>query len=145
LTDVRLYQTPDGGEVTITAGSVELDDGITTAIYLSLFGGNEGDSGSDGDKSKQWWGNVEEPDAAKRYRSELQNLLLTIPATSGNLKRIEDAAGRDLAWMVQSKLATGAVAIARLTATKTVSIELSVEIDGRAFPINMTAPWPGAS
>lgn len=145
MTDVRLYQTADGGEITIVAGSVDLDEGITTAIYLSLFGGNEIDSGSDGDKSKQWWANLEEPDASRRYRSETQNLLLSIPATSGNLKRVEDAIGRDLAWMVEAKLATGVVAIARLTAVKKVDIELDVEIDGRKFPVELTAPWRGAS
>ena len=97
--DVKLFQTDNEGDITVRDGVVEMGGGLETAAYLSLFGGNEDDDGL-ADNPKTWWGNLDEIDPAKQYRSETQNLLRGIPATSGNLRRIEDAASRDLAWFI---------------------------------------------
>lgn len=100
MADLLLDLLPDGGDVTLTNGSLVLDDGLQTAVILSLFGGNEDDSGSDGDESRMWWGCFDEPTLANRYRSETQNLIRALPATPANMKRVEDAALRDLAWVL---------------------------------------------
>lgn len=100
MSDLLLDLLPDGGDVTLINGSLVLDDGLQTAVTISLFGGNEDDSGSDGDESHMWWGNFDEPTLANRYRSETQNLIRALPATPANMKRVEDAALRDLAWML---------------------------------------------
>jgi phage gp46-like protein len=110
VTDVRLYQTADGGEIDVVAGQVVMDDELATAVFLSLFGGNQEDSGSDGDMPREWWGNKLAPDEAEKLRSETQHLIAKIPVTSGNLRRFQDAAQRDLAWMVAAGVAT-AVAV----------------------------------
>ena len=89
--DVILYQTDDGGDITIENGLVEVSAGLETAAYLSLFGGNE--SGA------EWWGNLTDEQPDYQYRSETGALLRSIPATTGNMRRIEDAVKRDLAWM----------------------------------------------
>lgn len=102
--DVKLYQTTDDGDISVSGGIVELSGGLETAAYLSLFGGNEDDDGRP-DNPRTWWGNLDEIDPARRYRSETQHLLKSIPATSGNLRRIEDAAKKDLAWLLSSKAA----------------------------------------
>src|SRR3954462_10834325 len=106
MSDVLLFESLDGGEIESINGAFTMDEGLSTAAYLSLFGGNEQDSGSDGDKPKQFWANFEEPDATKQYRSELQYLLTPLPLIPASLKRFQDAAGRDLAWMVDAGLAT---------------------------------------
>lgn len=98
--DVWLFHMGDGGEIEIVNGEVTRGSGYETAAYLSLFGGNEDDSGLPADKSKQWWGNWSEPDPARAYRSETQYLLNTLPATTGNLRRLQPAAENDLAWLV---------------------------------------------
>lgn len=100
MADIALTLLPDGGDVTCVNGVLALGDGLESAVLLSLFGGNEDDSGSDGDESKMWWGSIDEPTLANRYRSETQNLIRALPATPANMKRVEDAALRDLAWML---------------------------------------------
>lgn len=96
--DVRLFHKPDGGEIESVNGQLVMDAGLETASYLSLFGGNERDSGLKDDEAQEWWGNLSETDPKRRYRSEFQHLIRSLPLTTGNVKRLQDAAERDLAW-----------------------------------------------
>lgn len=98
MTDVLLFQTLDDGDIDITGGITQLTEGLETAVYLSLFGGNERDDGLP-DNPFGWWGNAEVDDEDERQISRLQNLMDSLPATSGNLKRLNDAAKTDLAWL----------------------------------------------
>lgn len=102
MTDVLLKQTLDGGDVELANGILATTDGFETACYLSLFGGNEEDSGRTEDDLKQWWGNFTmELDAeTERQRSETQNLLRSRPLTSALVRDLELAVERDLAWMI---------------------------------------------
>lgn len=138
--DVRLFCTPDGGNIEIVNGQVVMADSPETAVYLSLFGGNERDTGSDGDRPLQWWGNLDEPDTQRRYRSETQSLLRAIPATPANLHRIEDAVSRDLAWMLED-LATSLSIEVTMPRLSWVAIKLEVEIDGVKYPLRFEQPW----
>lgn len=140
MTDVRIFQTPDGGEVTSTNGQLAMDDGLESAVYLSLYGGTEQDGGLEGDNDKQFWGNLTESDPARTYRSEMQHLLRSIPATSGNLKRVEDAATRDLAWMLDD-LASSVTVSASIPALNTVLVEIEIFIDDRKFAFAFTDAW----
>ncbi|ANO58049.1 hypothetical protein [Shewanella phage SFCi1] len=100
MTDVLLFQTLDDGDIDINGGIVQLSDGLETAVYLSMFGGNQADDGLP-DNPFGWWGNEDE-DVDRRMVSRLQNLLEGLPATSGNLKRLNDAALADLSWLTAS-------------------------------------------
>lgn len=133
MPDVRLFQTEDGGEIEVVGGQIELGDGLETAVYLSLFGGNDDDSGLAGDDSKQWWGNLGETEVARKYRSFTQYLLRALPLIPNNLRRIEDAAILDLQWMLEEKLASFVSATATMPARNTVKLELKIEISGRVF------------
>lgn len=95
MADVYLFQTLDDGDIT---DELTMTEGLETAIYLSLFGGNEDDDGTTSG-SKSWWGNVNADRADDVQVSRLQNLLIGLPATTGNLKRLNDAARRDLSWL----------------------------------------------
>lgn len=101
MSDVRIFQTPDGGEVLVEIGTMAVDDGLESTVFLSLFGGNEDDAGGD-DIARSWWANALETDPARQYRSQTQNLLRSIPATSFNMRRIKAAAVNDLTWMVDA-------------------------------------------
>jgi phage gp46-like protein len=140
MTDVRLYQTPDGGETTWVNGQPITANGLETAAYLSMFGGNQEDSGLTDGESKQWWANFEEPVAERRQRSQVQALLAGIPATPFNLRRIEDAANADLAWMVKELTATIEVE-ATLPALNRVRIRGAIVIAGTRYPFDFSAPW----
>ncbi len=127
MTDVLLCQTLDDGEINITGGLVELTGDFRTAVYLSLFGGNEDDDGRDNNEFN-WWGNLGTTNPSELYRSETQNLLNKLPPTSNNLLRIEDAVSRDLEWLN----AVGAVTGINVTVTvpELNRIRIVVEING---------------
>lgn len=141
LVDVWLYHTQDGGEIEYVNGVATMSDGLETAAYLSLFGGNEEDSGLSGTDAKQWWGNIGETLAERRYRSETQYLLNTIPATTGNLPRIQDAAEHDLGWMVDTGLATGVSTLATMPGLNRIALQASIEIGDQRYELVFATRW----
>lgn len=126
MTDVLLRQTDDGGEITIENGLALLSDGYETAAYLSLFGGNEDDPGG-ADTRQQFWGNLIEADQNAMDRSETQHLLRSIPAVPANLRRIEQAAERDLAWMVAAGVALSVAAEASIPRLNHGALKITVQ------------------
>ncbi len=140
MSDVLLFQTNDNGDINIDGGIIELTGGFDTAFYLSLFGGNWLDDGSQ-DNENQWWGNYIETNPSNRYRSETQYLLGLLPATTGNLKRIEDAAGRDLEWMLTENAASSVEVEASLVGLNRIQITITVEADGQEQQFNFTQNW----
>lgn len=140
MTDVRIFHAPDGGNIEMLNGVFTMNDGLEGSAYLSLFGGNERDSGREADDALQWWGNRGELDPARQYRSETQNLLRDIPATSGNLQRIEDAAERDLAWM-KDAFATQVAARATMPAVNRVALAIAIDVDGITYKFDFTQQW----
>ena len=139
--DVLLYQTTDEGEVNVVNGVMEMSGGLQTAAYVSLFGGNEDDAGGS-DTTQAWWGNVDETLPERQYRSETQHLLQALAAVSANLRRIEDAAGRDLAWMVDQNVANTVEVAASMPGLNKVT--LSVTIDGDST-VEYTENWNAKS
>jgi len=132
MTDVLLYQTLDDGDVTIDGGQVQLTDGLETAVYLSLFGGNEADDGLP-DNPYGWWGNEGE-DGDTRMVSRLQNLMDSVPATSANLKRLNDAARADLAWLPARYAVDVSASIPGIN-----KVKMTVSIDDQTF--EFTEEW----
>jgi phage gp46-like protein len=125
VTDVLLRQTNDGGNITIQGGLLLLAEGLETAAYLSMFGGNEDDP-AEADTALQWWGNLLEDEPERAYRSETQYLVRSLPAIPFNLRRIEQAAGRDLKWMVDTGVARSVTAEATIPAVNRVSLALVI-------------------
>jgi hypothetical protein len=128
---------PDGGEIQIESGEPLMSDGLENAAFLSLFGGNTEDSGRSDDNAKQWWGNLSETIPERRYRSETQNLLRSLPAVPGNLQKLEDAVERDLDWMRSEFEATVAVDVS-LPALNTWRIGVSIEANARKYELAFT-------
>jgi phage gp46-like protein len=125
--DVLIFQTNDGGDISVNGGVVEMSGGLQTTAYLSLFGGNEDDVGGS-DTSLTWWANLDETRPEREYRSETQNILQALTATPGNLRRVEDAANRDLAWLVEQKVAHTVTVSASMPGLN--KIKLIINIDG---------------
>lgn len=141
--DVLLFQTDDDGEINVSGGIVEMSGGLDTAAYLSLFGGNEDDDGRD-DNAATWWGNLGEIDPARQYRSETQNLLRSLPATTGNLLRIEDAASRDLAWFVEESVASSVAVVVSIPAINRIKIRVNIEARGEESRFEFVENWKAA-
>jgi phage gp46-like protein len=125
MTDVLLRQTNDGGDITVDGGLMLMSDGLEAAAFLSLFGGNEQDGG-DSESTEQWWGNVIEPEPTRRYRSETQYLIRSLPAIPSNLRRIEQAAARDLDWMIETGIAKSIVVAARIPNLDRVTVNVTI-------------------
>jgi len=151
MSDVRLYHTNDGGDVDLTPDGtyVELilDTGLETAAYLSMFGGNERDPGTvfddtdpDHGHNSQWWGNLNESTTVA-MRSETANLLRSLPATSSNLIKVEQAAARDLDWFLVEKVAREIEVIATMTSVNSLSIQVRFEIDKQEFVYAFASIW----
>lgn len=126
--DVLIFQTNNDGEITIENGLVTMTPGLDNVAYLSLFGGNEEDPGGD-DRTLEWWGNTIATNPDREYRSETQHLLRAIPATTGNLRRIQDAARRDLAWMVPAGIASTIDVVVTMPALNKVEIIVTINGD----------------
>jgi len=141
MTDVRLYQTNDGGEIDYDNGLAVTADGLETAAYLSLFGGNKDDDGGDAGSSLQWWGNFTENEPSRQYRSRTQYLLNSIPAVSANLLRIEDAAVSDLEWFVEEGVANDVGVLVTIPALNAVNIEVNIEIGDSTYEFNFEQEW----
>jgi phage gp46-like protein len=65
---------------------------------------------------------------ASQYRSETQYLLRSFPLTSATLPAVEDAARRDLAFLVSEKIAQSVSVLARIPGLNRLS--LTVTVDG---------------
>lgn len=121
--DVYIFDTYDGGEVT---ADLEIRDGLESSAYLSLFGGNIEDDGLQ-KSTRTWWGNLGENEEARIYRATTAHLLAVLPPTSSNLRRIEDAAKRDLAWMSDFNLSEKIQATASMPGRNQVHLKVSIE------------------
>ena len=124
--DVTLFQTNDDGDITVTNGIVEMSGGLETAAYLSLFGGNEDDAGLT-DIVNTWWANLDEIDPTFQFRSETQHLLEALAATTGNLRRIEDAAIKDLAWFIEKGVASEVTVTASMPGLNRVALTINID------------------
>lgn len=138
--DVKLFQTDDDGNITVESGVVEMSGGLETAAYLSLFGGNEDDDGR-ADNQANWWANLDEIDPTRQYHSETQNLLQALAATTGNLRRIEDAAGRDLAWFVDSGVASAVSVSAGIPGINRIKLTIDIEAVGQESSFEFVENW----
>ncbi len=136
MTDVLLFQTDDDGDIEIEGGIVTLTDTPETMAYLCLFGGNEQDDGRDQNPAT-WWGNVEETDPERRYISETQHLLRSLPAVPFNLRRLEDAVRRDLAVFTSSGVAKSVEAVASIPALNRVLIVINID----DVELQFAEPW----
>ncbi|MCH9712744.1 MAG: hypothetical protein K0U20_08990 [Proteobacteria bacterium] len=138
--DVLLYQTNDDGEINVENGVIEMAPGLDNAVYLSLFGGNE-DCSARPNCPFTWWGNISEDDDAFKYKSETLFLLKGLPATTGNLHRIEQAAIRDLNWLITNKVASTVLVTVSIPALNRVKILVNIEAEGMESNFEFVENW----
>ena len=138
--DVHLFHTENDGDIDVINGVVGMSGGLATALYLSLFGGNENDGGGQ-DTSPSWWGNIDEALPERKYRSATEYLLRGIPATSNNLLRIEDAVRRDTKWLLTSKVASSIVISVTIPAINSVKILIKIEALGEESSFEFVENW----
>ena len=125
--DVLLNSTLDGGDLVIENDFIVGTGGFETAAYLSLFGGNKKDNGTESTKNESWWGNqLDENEPDKKLISRTQNIMLSYEATPSNLLKVEQAANLDLAWFKNQGIADTIEVVGSLPSRN--RLELSIEI-----------------
>ncbi|WP_432631806.1 hypothetical protein, partial [Brachyspira sp.] len=55
--DIKLIMTEEGFDIDIKNNFIEMTSGFESAIFLSLFGGNEEDDYSEATNKNQFWAN----------------------------------------------------------------------------------------
>lgn len=138
--DVLIYQTPDDGDIKVQDGVTQLTPGFESAVYLSMFGGNEDDDGSAGNQLS-WWGNQLDADEARHYRGETETTLESIPAVPVNLLKVEEAVKRDLKWLTETRAASSVTVSTSMPAVDTVSIVVFVVADGVESQFEYVENW----
>lgn len=81
--EIKLSDYGDGGAITSSGGDIDQDDGFLTAIYISLFGGDN------------FYNIYSKYPQDKSFEDAIQ-----APITVSNLKTAENAAFNLLRWMV---------------------------------------------
>ena len=129
MTDVLLQQTNNNGDIIVENGIVEMSAGLESAAYLSLFGGAD------------WWGNIDETLTARQYDCKTQKTIDTLPPSSRNLLRIEEAVKSDLAWFISEKVASSVEVSAIMPALNMVQIAIVIKAEGQEADFVFIENW----
>jgi phage gp46-like protein len=143
--DVLLCQTNNDGDISVVDGTMTMTPSFETAVYLSLFGGNEDDDATDGTLAFNWWGNIDEVVVERRYRSRTQNLLQSLPPTSQNLLKLEDAVLQDLQWFEDLSVASELTAIASIPELNKLRIDITIKAEGIETTFSFTENWKAST
>ena len=133
MTDVLLSQTVNNGDIGLEAGVVDLSPGLETAAYLSMFGGDN------------WWGNLAEEIPERQYTAKTQKALETLPPSSGNLRRIEEAAKEDLGWFISAGAASSVEALASIPTVGRVRLLISIRAEGEEIEFEFIENWKASA
>lgn len=127
-----LFLTEEGVDINVTNGNLDTAQAIETFCLLALFGGNT--------ESQQWWGNVIEQDSARKYASETQVLLESLPPGSNNLQKLKRAVENDLSGLGAINATLDSVDIS-IPAAGRVQIAIAVTITDRQYSVDFDQEW----
>jgi hypothetical protein len=104
LIDILLYESGNGGEISLKNGDIQMTDSISNQPYLAHFGGNveASTTGEEivGEDRSDWWGNTFfENDQASQMNSELERALNNTALNSAGRLSITQSAKTDLEFL----------------------------------------------
>jgi hypothetical protein len=104
LIDILLYESGNGGEISLKNGDIQMTDSISNQPYLAHFGGNveASTTGEEitGEDRSDWWGNAFfENDQASQMNSELERALNNTALNSSGRLSIIQSAKTDLQFL----------------------------------------------
>jgi len=141
--DILLVDSPDGGDLEIEHGLIKNDKQFSTAVYLSLFGGNLDDPGKT--KSKRaWWGNLLVDTESEKLRSRFQYIINGFPMTVKYIREAEAAALLDLEWFKKEKIADEIIVSGKSIDKSTFNLKVEILADRELlYKNNFSIQWEG--
>ena len=108
--DIMLYPTEDGGDINVPNGQPDMDAGLWTAVYLSLFSG-------------AWWGNAIATQAGQ-FTASVEELM----RVDSNRTRldVEEAARAALRWLTDEGIASAVEVQATIPATGRIDLVVTI-------------------
>lgn len=128
--DVLLRQTNDDGDIEAENGLITMTAGLDTMAYISLFGGQS-----------QWWGDLAETDPDIVTPSETEQALENLPAVPASLRRVEQAARRDLAVFINKSVANRVDVVASIPTVDQIKLNITIEAQGAEMNFEFTENW----
>jgi phage gp46-like protein len=140
--DALLVETVDGGELSIENGLFVSDTQFSSAVYLSLLGGNQDDPGKV-ENNKTWWGNfLDSVEKNEKLVSRFQAIITGLPMTVKNIREAESAAELDLQWFIDEKIADEITATIRSTGKHEFNLTIEILKDVRTvFENTYSLQW----
>ena len=131
MVDIRLHWDNAAfgrGDIAVADGDLETDDGLQTAVIVSLFTDTrvETDELPAGSADKRgWWGQTLQDDTDDAFGSKLW-LLEREKRTLAVLPRFEEYCREALAWLIEDNLAVSVDVTARFGIRRSVAIGIEI-------------------
>jgi phage gp46-like protein len=129
MADLALRWNGHAGDLVLEADDLVRDDGLETAVILSLFVDRRADAGDilpDGGTDRRgWWGDAAPPVAGDRIGSRLW--LLSREKERGTaLRRAEEYAREALQWLVDDRVAERVEVDAQVPRTGVLGLAITI-------------------
>lgn len=120
--DIYLYETEDGGEISIVNGEPVMDAGLESAVYISIFG----------HESVTWWGN-EYLKKAERMECRFYPYIKSTGKTISTLNKAKELLKQDLTWLIDEKIADRIVIDIYSISITHISVDINILKDERSI------------
>jgi phage gp46-like protein len=116
-------------DLELVNGRITTDDGLDTAVTISILTDARADEGDDVDEMRGWWGDSYPAVPGDKTGSKLWQALRK-KATAGGLRMVQEWAQSALRWMIVDKAASSVDVVAEylLAGTTPIGIVLNIAI-----------------
>ena len=129
--DILLIEMPDGGDIVLESGLVKPCKDFSTAVYLSLFGGNKEDAGTVKNRCTWWANTLKETPESEKMISRFQAVIAGLPLSVKNIRKAETAAVLDLEWLKSGGVADEIIAAGKTKGKNTFVLSVEVKSKGQ--------------
>lgn len=114
--DIGLFNKQTHGEFSVENGQPKMDQGLETAVFISLYSG----------KTDDFWGNELSVNPSFHYGGKYEPLAQELNATPENALRLIEAIKNDLNWMKDEGIASNIVVTAQIIGAKTINFKIVI-------------------
>ena len=133
--DLALFNDRAFGEIFVENGEPRMDQGLGTAVFISLFSGKGG----------RFWGNELSNDEDSHYGGEFEALAEGLDVSVANVLLMQEAILNDLEWMKSKSLAVNIEVASSIVNGEQVNFTLAITRPDEESPVqfNFSTNWNG--